>query len=155
MPRSMACAGPAMLASAQPVPTVEREKGRGGSPRRGGIIGAYLLAAVLGYVLGARGLLPFGRPVATPPLAMLGFALRQEKVEATPEDWTALRAAVDVVRASWKGQEPPVLDLVVELRGLGNNGSTDWGRAEQLCRGLKWPRCDRLALEEMKRRSRP
>ena len=33
-------------------------------------------------------------------------------------------------------------------------GETDWGRAEQICRGLRWPRCDRPALEEMQRRSR-
>ncbi len=155
MPQSVARTGCAVLGSAQPVPMVEREKGHDGPPRRRGLIGAYLLAAVLGYVLGGRGLLPFGRPVATPPLAMVGFALRKENLEAAPEDWTALRAAVDAVRASWKGQEPAALDLVVALRGLTTNGNTDWGHAEQLCRGLKWPRCDRPALEEMKRRSRP
>ena len=48
-----------------------------------------------------------------------------------------------------------VFDLVVALRGLESAGNTDWGRAEALCRGLRWPRCDRPALEEMKRRSRP
>jgi hypothetical protein len=137
------------------VPTVEREKVQDGSPRRGAIAGAYLVVAALGYVLGARGLMPFGRPAEPTPLAWVGFALSQENVDATAGDGAALRAAVDAVRASRKGQELPVLDLVVELRGFGKNGSTDWGRAEQLCRGLKWPRCDRPALEEMKRRSRP
>jgi hypothetical protein len=144
-----------MLGSAQVVPTVEREKVQDGAPRRSGIVGTYLVAAALGYVLGAWELMPFGRRAVAPPLAMVGFALRQENLEVTAGDGAALRSAVDAVRASWKGQEPPVLDLVVELRGLGSNGSTDWGRAEQLCRGLKWPRCDRPALEEMKRRSRP
>ena len=48
-----------------------------------------------------------------------------------------------------------VFDLVVAVRGLENEGQADWDKAEQLCRGLGWPRCDRPALEALKRRSRP
>lgn len=119
---------------------------------RGALIGAYLVAAVLGYVCGARGLLSFSpfRQAST-PLARLGYALQQDDPQIGPE----LRGDVDAVRAAWTGQERDVLDLVVAARGLTRNGESDWVLAEQLCRGLKWPRCDRPALEELKRRSRP
>lgn len=119
---------------------------------RGALIGLYLVAAVLGYVFGARGYLSFGpfRQTST-PLARLGYALQQEGPAASPE----LRGDFDAVRASWTGQERDVLDLVVAVRGLARNGESDWVLAEQLCRGLKWPRCNRPALEELERRSRP
>ena len=130
--------------------------------RRIAFIGPYVVAAVLGYVLGARGLLPFvrfGAPSTSTPLARVGFALREENPTATADDWAALRTDVIAVRLAW---EPPphdvlrdVLDLVVAVRGLDSGGNTDWGHAEQLCRALKWPRCDRPALEELKKRSRP
>jgi hypothetical protein len=118
----------------------------------GALIGVYLVAAVLGYVCGARGLLFFG-PVrrASTPLARLGYALQQDAPQVSPE----LRGDIDAVRAAWTGQERDVLDLVVAVRGLTHNGESDWALAEQLCRGLKWPRCDRPALDELKRRSRP
>ena|SRR5215831_6782419 len=121
-------------------------------PSRGALMGIYLAAAVLGYVVSVRGYLSFGpfRQTAT-PLARLGYALQQEGPSTGPE----LRGDLDAVRASWRGQERDVLDLVVAVRGLGNDGESDWVLAEQLCRGLKWPRCDRPALEELKRRSRP
>jgi hypothetical protein len=120
--------------------------------RRGALIGTYLVAAVLGYVCGGRGLLSFGpfRQTST-PLARLGYALQQGDRPVRPE----LRGDIEAVRAAWTGQERDVLDLVVAVRGLARNGDSDWAQAEQLCRGLKWPRCDRPALEELRRRSRP
>jgi hypothetical protein len=119
---------------------------------RTALIGLYLAVAVLGYVCGARGDLSFGpfRQTST-PLARLGYALQQEAPAASAE----LGGDIDAISASWTGQERDVLDLVVAVRGLTRNGESDWVLAEQLCRGLKWPRCDRPALEELKRRSRP
>jgi hypothetical protein len=116
---------------------------------RAALFGVCLVAAVLGYVCGERGLLSSSQ--TSTPLARLGYALQQGDGQVSPE----LRNDIDAVRASWKGQERDVLDLVVAVRGLARNGESDWERAEQLCRGLKWPRCDRPALEELKRRSRP
>jgi hypothetical protein len=120
--------------------------------RRGALIGACVVAAVLGYVFGAGGYLSFGpfRETST-PLARLGYALQQDAPVVGPE----LRGDIDAVRASWTGQERDVLDLVVAVRGLAHDGESDWALAEQLCRGLNWPRCDRPALEQLKRSSRP
>lgn len=119
--------------------------------RRRALIGICFVvaAAALGYVLGARGLLPLGRAGASTPLARIGRALQDDRASAS------LRSDVDAIRAGVKPEDVGVFDLVVALRGLDSAAHTDWGRAEALCRQLRWPRCDRPALEEMKRRSRP
>jgi len=119
--------------------------------RRRALIGTCFVvaAAALGSVLGARGLLPLGRGGASTPLARIGRALQDGGAGAS------LRTDVETVRAGVKPEDLGVFDLVVALRGLESAGNTDWGRAEALCRQLRWPRCDRPALEEMKRRSRP
>ena len=119
--------------------------------RRRALIGTCFVvaAAALGYILGARGLLPLGRGGASTPLARIGLALQNDSASAS------LRTDVETVRAGVKPEDLGVFDLVVAVRGLDSAGNTDWGRAEALCRGLRWPRCDRPALEEMKRRSRP
>ena len=119
--------------------------------RRRALIGTCFIvaAAALGSVLGARGLLPFGRGRPSTPLARIGLALQGGSASAS------LRTDVEAVRAGVTPEDLGIFDLVVALRGLDGAGSTDWGRAEALCRGLRWPRCDRPALEEMKRRSRP
>lgn len=85
----------------------------------------------------------------------MGFALREDSLKATPEAWAALAADVDTVRSGFAGQERDVLDLVIAVRGLKSAGNSDWSEAEQLCRALKWPRCDHPALEALKARSRP
>ncbi|HEY4185262.1 MAG TPA: hypothetical protein VGP07_09345 [Polyangia bacterium] len=124
----------------------------------GAILGIYALAAVVGYFVGARSVLPFGPwsdRAASTSLARIGFALREQNVKASPEAWEALRADADTVRATWNPQQRDVFDLVVAVRGLERGGEPDWSRAEQVCRALKWPRCDRVALEELRRRSRP
>jgi hypothetical protein len=112
---------------------------------------------VLGGVLGARGLLPFGAvfPSSSTPLARVGYALRSSEPTASAEDWAALRRDVELVRAGWKTEEPATFDLVVALRGLDAGGNSEWNRAQGLCRSLAWPHCDQRALEEMKRRSKP
>jgi hypothetical protein len=64
------------------------------------------------------------------------------------------RVNVGAVRGALADDSRGPFDLVVALQQLDGAKETDWGRAEQLCRGLRWPRCDRPALEEMQRRSR-
>ena len=110
---------------------------------------ALIGTAILVAALGAGGLLLFGRGGASTPLARIGLALQDDGASAS------LRADVEAVRAGLKPEDLGVFDLVVALRGLESAAHTDWGRAEALCRGLRWPRCDRPALDEMKRRSRP
>ena len=133
--------------------------GQGDSWRQVAMVGTYVVAAVLGYVLGARGLLAFGQTSTSTPLARLGFALREESPRATPAAWAALSTDVEAARLPWKSPKydvlRDVLDLVVALRGLDSGGNAEWGKAERLCRALGWSRCDRAALEELKRRSRP
>jgi hypothetical protein len=119
------------------------------------LIGACLVAVPVAY-LAARALFHRSPLASAPtPLARVGTALRAAELEASPSEWVALRADVETVRAAWRGQERNVFDLVVALRGLGSGGGSDWGKAEVLCRALEWPRCDRAALEEMKKSSRP
>jgi hypothetical protein len=60
---------------------------------------------------------------------------------------------VAAVRAALPEGARGAFELVVALRGLESGGVTDWVKAETLCRGLGWTRCDRPALEEMKRRA--
>jgi len=69
----------------------------------------------------------------------------------------ACRSRIDVaaVRAALAADSRETFDLVVALQGLNRDGQADWNSADALCRGwLKWPRCDRPALEQMRRRSR-
>jgi hypothetical protein len=133
----------------------QSETGQGGSSRRGALIGTVLVAALLGCALGASGLLSCRRKEPSTPLARVGLALQRETFEGDPEASAALRADVDTVRSGWRIQDRDVFDLVVAVRGLQSGGSSDWSKAEQLCRALKWPRCDRAGLEELKKRSRP
>jgi hypothetical protein len=125
---------------------------------RRALIGLYLVAAVLGYWLGTRELLPFLEHLhgtTSTPRARVGFALREQNPGASGADWARLGPDVDSVRATWSTGAPALFDLVVALRGLRSGGNTDWARAEQSCRALNWRRCDRPALEELKRRSKP
>lgn len=64
------------------------------------------------------------------------------------------RMNVGAVRGALAADSRGPFDLMVALQQLDGGKETDWSRAEQLCRGLQWPRCDRPALEEMQRRSR-
>ena len=63
------------------------------------------------------------------------------------------RMDVAAVRGALAPDSREAFDLVVALQRLDGRAETDWARAEQLCRGLKWSRCDRPALEEMQRHS--
>jgi len=122
------------------------------------LVATYALAAVIGFVAGPRLL---DRSTST-PLARVGLALREPGVvsqaagaAADRAAWAALRDDVEIVRRAAKAGDGDVLDLVVAVRGLASGGDSDWARAEQICRGLRWPRCDRAALEELKKRSAP
>lgn len=114
-------------------------------------------ALTAGYIIGARGHLAqaLGQH-ASPltPLARVGFALQSDKLLGENGDWQRLKGDLTVVRAEWEPQTRGILDLIVAVRGL-ENGHPDWEGAEQLCRGLGWPRCDQPALEQLQRRSRP
>lgn len=125
---------------------------------RSALIGLYVVTAALGYVLGARDLLPFlGRlqGASSTPLARIGLALRDNGAGASADDWARLAADLDAARAGWQTGEPALFDLLVALRGLRNGGSTDWARAEQSCRAMRWRRCERPALEELKKWGKP
>jgi hypothetical protein len=121
------------------------------------LIATVVVAAVLGVALGLRGVFPFGRllPAAdSTPLARVGYALRETSRPLTADDSTVLGRDLVALRATWPG-ELGALELVVALRGLENGGNAEWVRAEAACRALNWPRCDRPALEELRKRSRP
>ncbi|HET7538650.1 MAG TPA: hypothetical protein VFK05_02225 [Polyangiaceae bacterium] len=122
-----------------------------------GLVWPFVVAAALGYLLGAVAVPAFAGQVsggASTPLARVGFALR-EAPQAPPEAWAALGEDVQTVRARLPSSEREVFDLIAVLRGLDNGGTTDWGHAEQICRGLSWQRCDRASLERLRELSRP
>lgn len=127
------------------------------SSRSRALVSAYVLAALLGAALGARGLVPFAerlRNSTSTPLSRVGVALGEVRPELGAEDWRLLDADVAAVRAGYPG-EKEAFDLVLSLRGLASHGEIDWAGAERSCRALRWPRCDRPALEELRVRSRP
>jgi hypothetical protein len=64
------------------------------------------------------------------------------------------RINAGAVRSALAADSRAPFDLVVALQQLDGGKETDWARAEQLCHGMRWPRCERQALEEMQRRSR-
>jgi hypothetical protein len=128
-----------------------------GAGRRGALVGLYLLALVGGYTLGERRLFPlnpFPQPRSS-PLARLGIALATEPLSLSVEGWNALRADLEVIRATEPPERRAVLDLVVAVRGLASAGVPAWSEAEERCRALRWPRCDRHALQALAKRSRP
>ncbi len=128
-----------------------------GAGRRGALVGLYLVALVSGYVLGEKGRFPL-HPFPTPtssPLARVGVALATPQLSLSADGWAALRADVDTVRSASDPETRAVLDLVVAVRGLTNGGSPAWGEAAERCQSLRWPRCDRAALEALRTRSRP
>ena len=121
-----------------------------------GLVWPYLLAVVLGYLLGSIALpvLSLAQGSTSTPLARLGFALRENpSVSSAP--WAVLDADLPVVRSSIAAPQREVFDLVVAVRGLDNGGNPDWARAEKICGTLSWPRCDKHALTQLKGLSRP
>lgn len=132
---------------------------RYGTPRfRAALTGVCLIAGLAGFGLALKGLLPPGAP-ASPGLntarTRVGYVFAQENPRLTAASWDALKSDLQTVRATIQPPARPVFDLVVAARGLANRGSPDWARAEQLCRELRWTRCDRASLELLRERSRP
>jgi len=127
------------------------------SSRLAAVIASYAVAAALGYLVGVKGVPPFGAGPTSPRRAALrvGRVLGQAEPQGPPEAWEALKSDVAVVREDWPPALGKVFDLVVAARGLRNGGKADWAEAQQLCRALKWPRCDQAALEDLRARSRP
>jgi len=118
---------------------------------RSAAIGAIIL---LSGLVGRRGLVR--RPTPQPsPAALVGFTLLTQEVDPDPAAQERLRGNLDTVGGALTPDQRRVLELVVAVRGLASGGQTDWVSAEQRCRGLGWPRCDRPALEALKRRGRP
>ncbi len=117
----------------------------------------YVAAAGLGYLLGVRGLLPYGplKSSTSTPLARLGLALRDGTGKADAASLSLLRGDTDAVRATLGVPERDAFDLVVALRGLKNGGKPDVAAAERSCRALKLARCDARALEVLQKRSAP
>lgn len=117
---------------------------------RVGVIAGVILVSVLVR----RGLR--SRAVPKPsPAALVAFTLMMPdgNVDRDAQAW--LHTNLQAVAATLAPDRRRVFDLIVAVRGLENEGRADWTGAERLCRGLGWPRCDRPALEELKRRSRP
>ena len=116
-----------------------------------------MAAAALGYLLGSLALpmlAALGGGSSNTPLARVGFVLREDPHAPSPE-WSVLDADLQAVRAPLASPQRDVFDLVVAVRGMDNGGNSDWSRAEQICRALAWPRCDRDALAQLKELSRP
>jgi len=122
-----------------------------------GLVWPYLAAAALGYLLGSLAVPAFaaltGRGSST-PLTRVGFVLREDP-HAPPAAWAALGADVQAVRASFASPAREVFELVAAVRGMDNGGQADFRRAEQICRALSWPRCEREGLAQLKEQSRP
>ena len=122
-----------------------------------GLLGPYLVAAALGYLLGSRSVSAFDAVLgADVPAAAsrVGLALR-EGPQAPVQAQLASGADLRAVAASLPSPRREVFDLVVAVRGLHDGGKSDWTRAEQTCRALAWPRCDRVSLEQLKQQSVP
>lgn len=122
-----------------------------------GLVWPYLMAGGLGYLLGMIAV-PVSAALAggstSNPRARVGLVLR-EGPEAPAEAWAMLDGDVQAVRASLAPPEREVFDLVVAVRGLDNGGNGDWNRAQQICRELAWPRCDREALVQLREQRVP
>lgn len=117
----------------------------------------YAASAALGYLLGTLVVPAFAALAggsSSSASARVGFVLR-EAPQAPPAAWSALGADLQAVRSALASPQREVFELVVAVRGLDNGGDSDWSRAEQVCRGLGWPLCDRAALTQLKEQSRP
>ena len=125
--------------------------------RRAAAVAVYVAAAGLGYLVGGRGLPPF-RPApsgAALAAARVGWVFSQPEPQAPAQAWAELAGDVATVREAWPAPLRKLFDLMTAVRGLKSGGQPDWAQAEQLCRALKWSRCDRASLEQLHVRGRP
>ncbi|HKO49050.1 MAG TPA: hypothetical protein VJV79_15065 [Polyangiaceae bacterium] len=121
-----------------------------------GLVWPAALSAALGYLLGS--LLPAFLALAggssSTPLSRVGFVLR-EHTQAPPAAWAALGADLQAVRSAFVSPDREVFDLLVAVHGLDASGTSDWSRAERICRALSWSRCEPSTLALLKEPSRP
>jgi hypothetical protein len=82
---------------------------------------------------------------------VIGAVLVVGALAAFVARWAVTRVDVGAVRASLPADSRGAFDLLLALRPP-SGGDPDWGRAEQICRELSWPRCDRPALEILRKR---
>src|SRR4051812_28932743 len=117
-----------------------------------GLVWPHAAAAALGYLLGSLAVPAFaalaGESSGTSAMRV-GLALRSPP-PAPPATWPGLSGDVEAVRAPLASPQREVFELVLAVRGLDSGGNTDFARAEQICRSLAWPRCDRAALALLK-----
>jgi hypothetical protein len=121
------------------------------------LVWPYFAAAALGYLLGSLAvpaIAALAGESSSTALSRVGFVLREDPL-APPTAWPALDADLRTVRSALASPEREVFDLVVAVRGLNTDGTSDWNHAEQICRSLAWPQCERAALEQLKEHSRP
>ncbi len=64
--------------------------------------------------------------------------------------WAVTRVDAGAVRAALPADSRGAFDLLVALRPP-RGGDADWEKAEGICRDLAWPRCDRPALEVLRK----
>src|SRR5438128_7240424 len=103
------------------------ETRRAPSFRHGALVAIYLFAATSGYLVGSRGFRTSDAPAAaTQASERAGLALGHDDARPISNDWTALGSDLAVVRAMYPSPERDVLDLVVAVRGLENQGHPDW-----------------------------
>jgi hypothetical protein len=126
-------------------------------PRLATVIAVYGVAVGLGYLIGDRGVPPFGAVPQSPSLSLrrVGWVLGQPDPRGPPEAWAALETDIATVREGFPPSIREMFDLEVAVRGLKTGGKSDWTEAQQHCLALKWSRCDHAALEELRVRGRP
>jgi hypothetical protein len=139
------------------VPEAKQQPEGASRRRRIALIAVYVAAAALGYGLGLGGLLPYGplKASTSTPRARVGWVLDKAEPHGDAASWALLRGDVETARSSFGTPERDVFELVAALRGLANGGQPDLARAGEICRALKWPRCDEPALQAVRKRSRP
>lgn len=113
---------------------------------RGGLLAAaYIVAALCGYILGTQQ--GERRAVAaSTAAARVGFALANGAAASTQ-----LRDDVAHVRQNLKSNQRGLFDLVVATHGLSADGDRDLTEAEGICRSLGHLRCDKPALEQLRK----
>lgn len=140
---------------AEPVPSLAEPKA---AARRRKVVVVYVAAALVGFLVGAQGLSPLALAPTSEslsPLARVGFALERDALPNDAAAYAQLGRDIESAAAAVPTTERGAFALVAAVRGLRSAGVPDWERATQLCSQLHWPRCDREALEELAKRSRP
>ena len=84
--------------------------------------------------------------------ALIGGLIVAAGLVAIVALWAARRVDIGAVRAGLPPASQRAFDLLLALHPPAG-GDPDWGMAERICRDLSWPRCDRPALDVMRKHS--